>query len=268
MLATDLAKIFSFYNLTLWDFDDIDIIDKNQVDSKIGDLKPDIILNCAAFTNVDACEEEVDKATMVNGLAVGYLTDIARKIGAIFVQISTDYVFDGKNKKGYIENSQEFWPSSIYGASKLLGEKALAKLDKYYLVRTSWLYGRHGKNFVDTISRLGREKKELKVINDQFGKPTYTVDLARQILYILNNDLPFGIYHITNETKKGGITWYEFAKKICKLQKLKVKVRPCSTAEYPLPAKRPPYSSLINTKLPKTRNWQKALKEYIKSINN
>jgi dTDP-4-dehydrorhamnose reductase len=266
MLGQDLAKVLADYNLILWDFADIDITDKNQVDSKIGELKPDIIINCAAFTNVDACESEVDKATMVNGLAVGYLADIAKQIGAILVQISTDYVFNGKNKKGYIEISQEFLPLNVYGASKLLGEKALAKLERYYLIRTSWLYGKYGKNFVDTISKLAKENKELKVINDQAGKPTYTVDLARQILYILNNDLLFGIYHITNETKKGGITWFDFAKKICKLQKIKVKVRPCTTEEYPLPAKRPAYSALNNTRLPKMRKWQKALKEYIKNL--
>ncbi len=217
MLGQDLVKILADYNLVLWDFADIDITDKNQLDSKIGGLKPNIIINCAAFTNVDACETEVDKATMVNGLAVGYLADIAKQLGATLIQISTDYVFNGKNKKGYIEISQEFLPLNAYGASKLLGEKALAKLEKYYLIRTSWLYGKNGKNFVDTISKLGKEKNELKVVNDQAGKPTYTVDLARQILYILSNKLPFGIYHATNETKPDGISWFEFARKIFEL---------------------------------------------------
>lgn len=265
MLGKDLADVFAGHNLILWDFANLDITDKNQVDMKIGELQPAVIINCAAYTAVDDCEKEVDKATLVNGIAVGYLAGAAKKNNAIFVQISTDYVFDGKNKNGYIEPSQEFWPINVYGATKLLGEKSLLRLDKYYLIRTSWLYGKNGKNFVDTITRLGKEKKELKVINDQFGKPTFTVDLAKQILYILNNDLPFGIYHITNETKKGGITWYNFAKKICKLQKLKVRVKPCTTEEYPLPAKRPAHSALINTKLPKIRKWQKALKEYIKN---
>ncbi|MBN1326279.1 dTDP-4-dehydrorhamnose reductase [Candidatus Falkowbacteria bacterium] len=265
MLARDLVNIFCGYNIILWDIEDIDITDKNQVDLKIGELRPDIIINCAAYTAVDDCEKEVDKATLINGIAVGYLAEAAKRNNGILVQLSTDYVFDGKNKNGYIEHSQEFWPQSVYGASKLLGEKALARLDNYYLIRTSWLYGKNGKNFVDTITKLAKEKKELKVINDQFGKPTYTVDLAKQILYILNNDLPFGIYHITNETRKGGITWYNFAKKICKLQKLKVRIKPCSTKEYPLPAKRPSHSALINTKLPKMRKWQKALKECIKN---
>lgn len=265
MLGRDLAVIFNGYDLILWDFEDIDIADKNQVDYKIGDLKPDIIINCAAYTAVDDCEKNIDKATLINGIAIGYLAEVAKKNNAILVQISTDYVFDGKNKKGYIEPSQEFWPQTVYGASKLLGEKAMLRLDKFYLIRTSWLYGKNGKNFVDTIRKLAKEKKELKVINDQFGKPTYTVDLAQQILYILNNSLPFGIYHITNETKKGGISWYQFAKKICKLQNSKIKINPCSTEEYPLPTKRPAHSALINTKLPKIRKWQKALKEYIKN---
>jgi dTDP-4-dehydrorhamnose reductase len=266
MLGQDLAKVLVNHNLALWDFENLDITNKNQVDFKIGNLKPKVIINCAAYTAVDDCEKNKEIAMSVNGYAVSYIAKIAKEIDAILLHISTDYIFKGNEVGGYDEALLDFGPLNIYGESKLLGERLLLEnANKYYLIRTSWLYGKNGKNFVDTISRLGREKRELKVINDQFGKPTYTVDLARQILYILNNDLPFGVYHVTNETKKGGITWYEFAKKICKLQKLKIKVKPCITEEYPLPAKRPKYSALINTKLPKMRKWQKALKEYINS---
>jgi len=264
MLGQDLVKIFSGLDLILWDKEEIDITDKVQVETKIKDLKPDIIINCAAYTNVDGCESNMGLATMVNGLAVGYLVDFCQQINAVLVQISTDYVFDGKNQGGYAEDSQAFAPVNVYGASKLLAEKAiLGKLEKYYLIRTSWLYGQHGKNFVDTILRSAKEKSELKVINDQFGKPTYTIDLAKQILYILDNDLAFGIYHVTNETKAGGITWFDFAQKIIGLAGLKVVVKPCTTAEYPLPAKRPAYSAINNTKLPPLRNWEDALKEYL-----
>jgi len=266
MLGQDLIKILVDYNLTLWDKKEIDISDDNEIKTKISNLKPEIIINCAAYTAVDDCEVHKDLALRVNSQAVGYLAQTAKKIGAIIVHISTDYVFDGKNEKGYIEDSEEFGPVNFYGQSKLFGEKLLKNLtDRYYLVRTSWLYGKSGNNFVETMLKLGKEKDEIKVVNDQFGKPTYTVDLAKQILYILNSNLPFGIYHATNETKEGGISWYEFAQKIFELEKFNTKVIPCTSNEFPRPAKRPEYSALINTKLPKMRNWVDALKEYMES---
>jgi len=270
MLGHDLIKLLNGFDLTAWDKEEIDIADEYQVKTKIGNLKPEFIINCAAYTAVDDCETNKDLALRVNSQAVGYLAQTAKKIGAIIVHISTDYVFDGKNKKGYSEDSQEFGPVNFYGESKLLGEKLLKDLaDKYYLIRTSWLYGQNGSNFVETMLKLGKEKNEIKVVNDQFGKPTYTVDLAKQILYILNNNLPFGIYHVTNETKAGslreagGISWYEFAVKIFELAKLNTKITPCTSSEFPRPARRPEYSALINTKLPKMRVWEEALNEYL-----
>ncbi len=264
MLGQDLAKVLVDFDLILWDKTEIDIADEYQVNKKIIDLMPQIIINCAAYTAVDDCETHKDLALRVNNQAVGYLALAAKKIGAIIVHISTDYVFNGKNKNGYVEDSQEFGPLNFYGESKLLGEKSLQNIaDKYYLVRTSWLYGQNNKNFVETMLSLGKEKKEPKVVNDQFGKPTYTVDLAKQILYILNSNLPFGVYHATNETKEGGISWFEFARKIFELAKLDTKAVSCTSQEFTRPAERPAYSALINTKLPKTRDWQEALKEYL-----
>jgi len=264
MLGQDLAKVSADFDLTLWDKEEIDIAEEYQIKTKIGTLKPEIIINCAAYTAVDDCETNKDLALRVNSQAVGYLAQTARKIGAVLVHISTDYVFDGKNEKGYPEDSLALDPINFYGQSKLFGEKMLQNLtEKYYLIRTSWLYGQGGKNFVNTMLKLGKEKEELKVVNDQFGKPTFTVDLAKQILYILNNNLPFGIFHVTNETKEGGITWYEYAQKIFELAKLNIKVIPCTSQEFPRPARRPAYSALINTKLPKMREWQVALKEYL-----
>ncbi len=265
MLGQDLAKVLANFSLTLWDKVEIDITDEYQVKTKISALQPEFIINCAAYTAVDDCEINKDIALAVNNRAVGYLAQAAKKIGAILMHISTDYVFDGQNKIGYAENSQEFGSVNFYGESKLLGEKTLQLItDKFYLIRTSWLYGQHGKNFVNTMLQLARDKKELKVVNDQFGKPTYTVDLARQILYILDNNLPLGIYHVTNETKEGGISWFEFANGIFKLAKLEVKVNPCSSQKFPRPATRPAYSALINTKLPPLRTWDEALAEYLK----
>ena len=264
MLGQDLAKVLADYDLTLWDREEIDIADQNQVDKKITLLNPQIIINCAAYTAVDDCETHKDLALQVNNQAVGNLALCAKRIGAIFVHISTDYVFSGQNTKGYAEDSQEFGPINFYGESKLSGEKTLKNIGgDYYLIRTSWLYGKNGKNFVETMLKLGSEGKELKVVNDQFGKPTFTVDLAKQILYILSNHLGFGIYHAINETKEGGITWYEFAQKIFELSKLQVKLKPCTSAEFQRPAKRPAHSALINNKLLPLRTWEEALKEYL-----
>ncbi len=252
------------FDLSLWDKEELDITNQDQVNLAIRELKPNIIINCAAYTDVDGCETNQELANRVNGLSVGYLAAAARIIDAVMLHISTDYIFTGQNSAGYTEDSQEIGPLNVYGRSKLLGEQLLQKnTDQYYLLRTSWLYGKNGKNFVETMLQLGREKNQFKVINDQLGKPTYTVDLAQQILYILNNDLPYGIYHVTNETKKGGITWYDFAGKIFELAGLKLDLQPCKTEEFLRPAKRPAYSALLNTKLSKVRNWQQALAEYI-----
>lgn len=264
MLGQDLAKVLAGFDLILWDFDDLDITDKNQVFTKISSLQPQVIINCAAYTDVDGCETNRELAMQVNGEAVGYLADIAKQIGAIIVHISTDYIFTGEKEKGYEEDSQAIGPLNVYGQSKLKGEELLKQnTDQYYLIRTSWLYGKNGKNFVETMLKLGREKDQLKVVNDQLGKPTYTVDLVRQILYILDNNLAFGVYHATNETKEGGISWYDFAKKIFELAAIDVELQPCASAEFPRPAKRPAYSALINTKLPPMRDWQLALVEYL-----
>lgn len=266
MLGQDLAKTLADFSLTLWDKEEIDIADQNQVEAKIGELKPQIIINCAAYTTVDDCETHKDLALQVNNQAVGYLILCAKKISATLVHISTDYVFNGQNKNGYAEDSQEFGPVNFYGESKLLGEKTLKNIgSNYYLIRTSWLYGKNGKNFVETMLKLGQEGKELKVVNDQFGKPTYTVDLAKQILYILDKNLPFGIYHATNETKEEGISWFDFSQKIFELANMDIKVIPCATSEFPRPAKRPVHSALINTKLPALRSWDEALKDYLES---
>jgi len=264
MLGQDLAKVLADFDLTLWDQADIDITDDDQVKQKIAELKPNIIINAAAYTDVDGCEENKELAMKVNGEAVGYLAEISKRIDAVLFHISTDYIFNGQNKNGYTEDSEQIGPLNVYGKSKLKGEELLQeKADKFYLIRTSWLYGKAGKNFVKTMIDLAKDKKELQIVNDQFGKPTYTVDLARQILYILTNQIEFGVYHITNETKEGGISWYEFAKEIFELSSLDIKLEPVTSDQFPRPAKRPSYSSLINTKLPKMPDWQEALREYI-----
>lgn len=262
MLGTDLAKIFSSSNLVLWTSKDLDITDKKTVSDKIKKLKPAIIINAAAYTNVDDCEKNRLKAMKVNGEGPGNLAKICQAIGAILVHYSTDYIFNGQKSNGYDENETQIDPINVYGESKALGEKLIKQnCQKYYIIRTAWLYGKKGKNFVDTIIKLSQEKKEIKVVNDQFGNPTYSVDLAKRTKEIINNIKPdYGIYHITNS---GSCTWFDFAKKIIEQKKISCQIIPCASTDFPRPAKRPAFSILNNTKLPLMRTWQEALQDYL-----
>ncbi len=304
MLAADLIKVFGKakkYKLTVWGMKDLDITDEASVIEKITKLSPDVIINAAAYTAVDAAEKEYDKAMNVNGYALRALAETAGKIGALLIHYSTDYVFDGKNPAGYKEDDEPN-PVSAYGQSKFVGEqmilmaeansyggcggcglahggcaKAAAKIKplKYYIIRTSWLYGHNGKNFIEAMLALAGKIPELKVVADQRGKPTYTVDLAEKTKEMIGSKLAYGIYHFTDETAKKGISWYNFAREIFKIEsalggkKIKVKVKPVTTKEFykgnkSYLAKRPAYSMLINTKLPKARNWKEALEDYLK----
>ncbi len=275
MLGSDLVYVFRDLKPRAWDKEEIDITDKNQVFREIKKMNPEVIINAAAYTNVEEAEKEFKLAKKINALAVKYLAEVGAEIGAVFVHYSTDYVFSGRKKIGYGENEIPKNPVNKYGLSKLLGEQAILNLKsqksnlKFYLIRTSWLFGsriepQKHKNFVTTILKLAQEKKEIKVINDQFGKPTYTLDLARATRKLLENKKTFGIYHLINA---GSTTWYKFAKGIIKLSKLKADILPCKTSEYQTLAKRPKYSMLVNTKLPRLRHWKEALKEYLYRTN-
>jgi dTDP-4-dehydrorhamnose reductase len=244
-------------------------------------LQPDVIINCAAFTNVDGAETDQDLAMVVNGTAVGYLAEAALAVDAILVHVSTDYVFDGKKKTPYVEGDAPN-PQSAYGRTKQVGEQAIQQsgLDKYFIVRTSWLYGPGGNNFVETILRLAAEREELRIIHDQVGSPTFTGDLADAIFSLLgltNHELriadhdPYGIYHFAND---GSCSWYEFAEEIVTLarkngERLKVdKILPIKTEEYPLPAKRPAYSVFSKDKYRAATgavvpDWQSSLDQYL-----
>lgn len=268
MLGHDLAEVFKEYNPTLFGVEDLDITDQQDVMDKLTDLQPEIIINAAAYTDVDGAQNNQEAAFAVNALAVGYLAQACKNIGAILIHFSTDSVFDGKNENGYKE-TDSINPINVYGKSKAEGEQLMQeKCDDYYLIRTSWLYGHapqagkpRGLNFVATMLKLAQEKDELNVVNDQFGKPTFTKDLAKETRRILENQEPFGIYHIVND---GVCTWYDFAKEIFEIKGVDIKVNPISSAEYPMLTPRPKYSVLINTKLEPLRSWQEALKEYLK----
>ena len=262
MLGHALQEIFREYFPTCWDIQDLDITNENDVHEKIANLKPQVIINSAAYTNVDKAEEEKELAFQVNAQGVKNLIEAARKINATLVQYSTDYVFEGKKEEGYTESEVPLNPVNIYGASKLEGENELQKYNNYYLIRSSWLFGPYGKNFVQTIINLYIAQPQLKIVNDQFGKPTYALDLARATEALLNNERPFGIYHLVNEP---ATNWYEFAKKIVesKFSKVRKEIIPVSSEKFPRPAKRPHYSILLNTKRPLLRPWAEALKDYL-----
>lgn len=249
MLGKELSEVFP--DAIKFTRSEFDITDEERVHLTIEKIKPDVVVNAAAYTNVDGCEDDKELAFNANGRALEYIARSCSSAGATLVHYSTDYVFDG-SKKEYFE-SDETNPINVYGQSKLMGEKNIIEnMKDYRIIRTSWLFGLQGKNFVETMLRLSEEMDTVKVVNDQFGKPTFAADLARKTGEIIK--LPPGIYHITNE---GICSWYEFAKSIIK------NVTPCSTDEFPRKAKRPKYSILVNTKTEPMRHWKEALKAYL-----
>ncbi len=255
MLGSDLNLVLS----PKWAFghSDLDITNRQEVMGKISALKPDVIINCAAFTNVDGAEDDPEGAFLVNGEAVSYLVEAAKNVDAVLVHFSTDYVFDGK-KDGEYEEDDFTGPINVYGKSKLRGEQYLS--GKYYLIRTSWLYGKNGHNFVDTMLELAGKYDEIRVVNDQIGKPTWTLDLAEATAKLLSDMPPYGAYHLANE---GALSWHDFTREIFQIAGLDVKVTPVATGEFPRPAKRPMNSALKNTKRPKLRSVSSALKQYL-----
>ncbi|MFQ6083880.1 MAG: dTDP-4-dehydrorhamnose reductase [Candidatus Aminicenantia bacterium] len=266
MLGSELVQVFSDYHPISWDIEDLDITNLEEVEKKIGSKRPDLIINAAAYTDVDGAEKNQDIAFKTNRDAVGYLAKVSHRIGAILVHYSTEYVFKGDNPKGYKEDDIPSQPLNIYGQSKLLGENLLKiQCQRYYLIRTSSLFGSSSQpgshqNFVETILKLGAGQSEIKVVNDQYHKPAYTLDLAKRTREIIETRKPFGVYHLTNE---GVTTWYDFAKKIIELSHFKTRIIPFSTKDLGRPAKRPKWSILNNTKLPLMRNWNEALKDYL-----
>lgn len=273
ILGRDLSHEFRDIKPFLWDREDIDITNQKRVVQKVRELRPDIIVNAAAYTDVDGAETNRDVAMKVNGEAVKYLAEASSGLGAKFIHYSTDYVFGGGKSCGYAEGEIPKNPVNTYGFSKLTGEKyLLQKAERsgleYFLIRTSWLFGPlwnqrdNDKNFVNKILELAETKDEIRVVNDQFGRPTFSRDLARETRDILKNLSP-GIYHITNTTREKGITWYEFAKKIIELSGKKTRIIPCSSSEFPILASRPHYSIINNTKTHVLRSWEDALREYL-----
>jgi dTDP-4-dehydrorhamnose reductase len=236
---------------------DLDITDPDAVSRTVRQLSPGIVINAAAYTDVDGCEDNYPCADAVNGRGPGYLAEACAECHAILVHYSTDYVFDGSKQEGYREDDIPC-PLNRYGKSKLIGERNVMRYhNDYRLIRTSWLFGAHGKNFVDTVLELSERKPSVRIVMDQTGKPTYTKDLAKKTLEVIG--MQPGIYHLTNE---GQCSWYEFARTFIP------NAVPCTTAEFPRQAKRPPNSVLVNTKTTPMRHWRDAVTEYIRNRGN
>ena len=257
------------------DIDRLDIRDGRAVDAFMQEVKPNTVIHAAAYTDVDGCEKDHETAFAVNSDGTRHVARACREFGARLIHISTDYVFDGEKDKAYHEDDPTH-PKTVYGMSKLAGEKAVwEEVEDFVILRVAWLYGRQGKNFVRTMLKLAQDQiskvaegqvvEPLKVVNDQYGNPTWTMEVVRQIEVLLGNDLR-GVCHATNQ---GEATWYTFACDIFEKMNLKVFVRPCTTEEFPRPAPRPRRSSLDNTRLRSAgidvmRPYKDALQDFLK----
>jgi len=276
MLGKDTEKLLKEKNMDFIATDqDVDITDYEILKRFTVDKDIDWIINCSAYTLVDRAEDEHDTAFKINKEGVLNITRIAKNLGATLIHISTDYVYDGEKEKPYIECDKTN-PLGVYGSSKLEGDNFIINtLNNYFIIRTAWLYGRNGNNFVYTMLRLFNERDIVKVVCDQYGSPTYTKDLADTIVKLIkHNCREYGVYHYTNE---GKTNWYAFAKEIYSNAKKygiinnDVEIIPIKTEEYPTKAKRPKNSFMSKGKIKKTlniniRNWQDALTDFLKEL--
>lgn len=260
VLTACLSKLG--HTVAVLDLPEYDLLNFSEINKYLQQLAPDFIYNCAAFTNVDLCETEYDKARAVNALAVGNLAKISQELNIPLLHISTDYVFAGDASQPY-QPEEALAPISAYGRTKAEGEILACQNPKHFIVRTAWLYGHNGKNFVETIIALAKSKPEIKVVNDQRGAPTFVDDFVEALVLFLDCRA-YGVYHFTNS---GETTWYDFAREFLKILNITTPVRSCTTDEYPRPARRPAYSVLDLTKTRETLKinipaWQDALKRY------
>lgn len=274
MLGSDIESLLKAGNIEFVASDrEVDITNEAVLQEFAADKKISWIINCSAYTAVDKAEDEADLCYKINRDGVRNIAFVADKIGAKVVHISTDYVFDGKSKKPLTEDDTPS-PVSVYGKSKLAGEDEIKNITrKYFIIRTAWLYGKNGNNFVYTMLRLFNERDTVKVVNDQHGTPTYTIDLASLIINIIKtNSDKYGVYHFSNE---GDITWFDFASKIyemakgIKLIRKDVSVLPITTDAYPTKAVRPAYSLLDKSKVKNTfgydvKGWEESLYDFLK----
>ncbi len=245
---------------------DLDITNLENCDKIFAESKPDFCINAAAYTAVDKAESELEKAHSINVIGSKNLAELCKKHKKILVHISTDFVFDGNKTQPYSEKDSTN-PKSVYGQTKLDGEKAIQEiLDTYFIIRTSWVYSQFGNNFMKTMLRLGRERTSLSIVNDQIGTPTNAVDLAEALINIIcsNFQLPTSNYGIYNFSNEGSCSWFDFAKKILEINQISIDLQPIPTTSYPTPAERPKYSVLDKSKIKTTfgieiKSWEESL---------
>lgn len=255
------------------DIEEMDITDKSSVDKVMADVQPEAVIHCAAWTAVDLAEDDdkIEKVKAVNAFGTENIARSCKKSDCKMIYISTDYVFDGQGTEPWQPDCKDYAPLNVYGQSKLNGELAVSSLlDKYYIVRIAWVFGKNGNNFIKTMLKVGKTHDKVTVVNDQIGTPTYTYDLARLLVDMVETD-KYGYYHATNEG--GYISWYDFTKEIYKQAGYSTEVVPVTTAEYGLSkAKRPFNSRLDKSKLVENGfkplpTWQDALSRYLKEID-
>ena len=272
-LGSEIKELSSNYNYNFFftTRDDIDITSKDSIKEFCQTNSINVIINCAAYTAVDKAQSDIENADLVNRKAVKKLSIVAKELNIKLIHISTDYVFDGKNFKPYVEEFQTN-PQSVYGKTKLDGENEMKDINPLnsIIIRTSWVYSYYGNNFVKTMLRLGKEKEELGVIFDQIGTPTYAAHLAKTILDIIPQieNSKVEIYNYSNE---GVLSWYDFAKEIMKMAKLNCKIKAIETYQYPTPAKRPHFSLLNKSKIKSKFNleipyWKDGLDDCLKRL--
>lgn len=268
MLGVDLCRVLSRNNEVIGlDIGEMDITSWDEVMSILPGLQPDIVLHAAAFTDVDGCEQKPEKAFLINGTGTANIVSACERIGCKLAYLSTDFVFSGGKEGLYIEEDKPE-PVNIYGESKLAGEKEAAKLKNSFIIRTAWLYGKSGRNFVTAILEEARARKVLRVVDDQAGSPTYTVDLSEMLARVIES-ASFGIYHISNE---GSCSRFDFAMEILKSANISgVEIIPIKSSELTSPAKRPVNSSLGNFRLKHEgfgdmRRWELALAEFLQTV--
>ena len=275
-VGSDIASVYSGVQddsyVTKATYIPLDITDKETVEKVLGQVRPDAVIHCAAWTAVDLAEDldKQEKVRAINAKGTENIARMCKQLDCKMIYISTDYVFDGQGTTPWEPDCKDYKPLNIYGQTKLEGELAVAlNLDKYFIVRIAWVFGKNGKNFIKTMLNVGKSHDTVRVVHDQIGTPTYTYDLARLLIDMIESD-KYGYYHATNEG--GYISWYDFTREIYRQAGLKTSVIPVTTAEYGISkAKRPFNSRLDKSKLVKNGfkplpTWQDALKRYLQEI--
>ena len=268
MLGSELVRQLKAKGVEVAAFDsDLDVRDKEALQTKVQELKPEVIYNCVAYNAVDLAEEEKEKATSLNVSAVSNIVQAANSIGATLVHFSTGFVFDGQSTKSYTESDQPN-PQSVYAQTKYQGEIEALKCPKSYVIRLNLLFGKSAesqsakKSFPELVLELSKDQKEFAFVTDEISTPTYALDLAQAVLKLVDQKYPYGIYHLPNE---GQASWLDFAEEVFRIKGVEVKLNPVKGEMFKRAAKRPKNSVIANTKFPKLRPWQQALQEFLSS---